>query len=145
MVCTTCWINFLAWVVTTQIRWSHCLEMFKPASYVPHWRSNKIRFIKSVLLTKTILCFFFPGGKGDRANHRGSDHEKGHATGFYQVSSEGSLFPQLYLDEIIFFSRCNPLASLRLSFPLLFVVVMACCAQAKVRHGMLSASCPDVT
>lgn len=34
---------------------------------------------------------YFPGGKGDCPNYRRPDHEKGHATSFYQVRTRGAL------------------------------------------------------
>lgn len=50
-------------------------------------RSNQIVFMDLFL----IFFFFsymlpcFPGGEGHCTNHGGPDHEKGHATSFYQV------------------------------------------------------------
>lgn len=40
-------------------------------------------FLYLFIFEYVLLCF--PGGEGDRTNHRGPDHEKGHATSFHQV------------------------------------------------------------
>lgn len=95
-----------------------------------------------------IVCF--PGWEGHCTNHRGPDHEKGHATSFYQVSAEGSRCrtSQMYLDDMLLSLQYLEPTSLSLALLLsLSVAVMAGSAQAKVRHGMLSASesCPGVT
>lgn len=43
-----------------------------------------VLFTPDYIILNCVLVF--PGGKGDCTNHRGPDHEKGHATSFYQVS-----------------------------------------------------------
>ena len=71
------------------------------------------------------MCVFV-GGEGDSTNHGGPDHEKGHATSFYQVSTQGFICVSHFhtvtnLTSETVLSLCsmwNPRASLWLSFSL---------------------------